>query len=264
MAYMNILVHLDQTARSATRFKLALDLAKRQNARLSAFYATSMPYLKLATEKRHREQVQADCAGLALQAGVEFAWLPEVEDMTHPPLEARLSYQAFCADLTIIGQPGADAGAPPAPPRNLPERMILTSGRAILTVPFAGDFQTLGSRVMLAWRSGRAASRALFDALPIMARAEVVHLLSFATNITELKQAEVSQAKVAGYLSQHGARVETEVRLLGGIGFGDALLNRVAEEGIDLLVAGGALPSAPAPMATQLLKEMTVPVLMSS
>ena len=117
---------------------------------------------------------------------------------------------------------------------------------------------------MLAWRSGRASSRALFDAMPIIARAEVVHLLSFATNSAEREQAETTLAKVAGYLSQHGAKVETEVRLISGIGFGDALLNRVAEEGIDLLVAGGTLPSAPAPMATQLLKEMTVPVLMSS
>ena len=70
--------------------------------------------------------------------------------------------------------------------------------------------------------------------------------------------------KLAGYLAQHGAKTKLESRLISGIGFADALLNRVAEEGIDLLVGGGALPSAPAPMATQLLKQMTVPVLMSS
>ncbi len=70
--------------------------------------------------------------------------------------------------------------------------------------------------------------------------------------------------KLAGFLALHGAKTTCEARLISNIGFGDALLNRAAEEGIDLLVAGGALPSAPAPLASQLLKQMTVPVLMSS
>ena len=264
MAYNNILVHLDQTPRSAVRFDLALVLAKRQQACLSVFYATSMPYLFQGAEKRHRDQVQAECAGQACQAGVDFIWVPEVEDLSHPSLAARLNYQSFFADLCIIGQPGADAGPPPAPPKDLPEKMILISGRPVLTVPFAGNFKQVGSRVMVAWRSGRASARALLDALPILVQADAVHLLSFATTKGERDQGEVTLNKLARFLEQHGAKAVTESRLISGIGFGDALLNRVAEEGIDLLVAGGALPTAPAPMANILLKQMTVPVLMSS
>ena len=264
MAYKNILVHLDQTTRSAARFNLALNLAKQQQACLSAFYATSMPYLYQTTEMRHRDQVRADCAGHAFQAGVDFSWVPEVEDMSHPPLISRLNYQSFFADLILIGQPGADAGPPPAPPRDLPEKMILTSGRPVISIPFSGNFQRIGSRIMVAWRSGRASSRAVYDALPLLAQAEKVHLLSFATTKAEREQGEETLKRLATFLEQHGAKTDRESRLISGIGFGDALLNRVAEEGIDLLVAGGALPSAPAPMADQLLKQMTVPVLMSS
>lgn len=264
MAYKNILVHLDQTDRSSTRFNVALDLAKRHQACLSAFYATSTPYMYQSAEKEHREQIQAELAGQACQAGVEFAWIPEIGSMAHQPLASRLSYQTFFADLTLIGQPGVDAGAPPAPPRDLPEKLILTSGRPILVVPFAGNFQTVGKRVMVAWRSGRASARAVFDAMPVMAHAEVVQLLCFAATSEEREQGEETLQKLAGFLKLHGAKTTTESRLISGIGFGDALLNRTAEEGIDLLVAGGALPSAPAPMAGQLLKEMTVPVLMSS
>lgn len=264
MAYKNILVHLDQTSRSAARFELALNLAKRQQSRLSAFYATSMPYLFQGAEKKHREQIQAACAGQACQADVDFSWVPEVEDLSHPPLAARLNYQSFFADLTLIGQPGADAGPPPAPPIDLPEKMVLTSGRPILTIPFSGTFQRVGSRVMVAWRSGRSSARAVYDALPLLAQADVVHLLSFAITKTEREQGEVTLKKLAGFLALHGVTAVTESRLISGIGFGDALLNRVAEEGVDLLVVGGALPSAPAPMASQLLKQMPVPVLMSS
>ena len=113
-------------------------------------------------------------------------------------------------------------------------------------------------------RSGRSSARVVFDSLTLLAQAEVVHLLSFAGNAFEREQGEKTLQKLAGYLAQHGAKTKLESRLISGIGFTDALLNRVAEEGIDLLVGGGALPSAPAPMATQLLKQMTVPELMSS
>ncbi len=264
MAYKNILVHLDQTSRSATRFTLALDLAKRQQACLSTFYATSTPYLFQGPEQQHRDQVQTDCLEQARQAGVECVWVPEDQETAHQSLEERLNYQSFFADLTLIGQPGADAGPPPAPPRDLPNRVVLTSGRPILIVPFAGGFQRVGTRVMVAWRSGRSSSRAVYDALPLLAQADVVHLLSFATSKTEREQGEVTLEKLAGFLTRHGVKTTTEARLISDISFADALLNRAAEEGIDLLVAGGALPTAPAPMATQLLKEMTVPVLMSS
>jgi len=77
MAYRNILVHLDQTERSTERFDLALDLAGRQQARLSAFYSTSMPYLFQGREKELRDQVQEDCADRAKQSDVDFAWMPE-------------------------------------------------------------------------------------------------------------------------------------------------------------------------------------------
>ena len=263
MAYKNILVHLDQTDRSQIRFDLALDLAKHQQASVNGYYATSQPYLVQQVGKHHLETLEI-CREKAEKAGVPFNWVPEADELAQQPMPARLSYQAFFADLTIIGQPGVESGASAATPRDLPEKLILTSGRPVLTIPFAGQFPHVGTRAMVAWRSGRASSRAVLDALPLLTQAETVYLLSFATSNEELSQGEHTLKKLADYLAQHAIKTTTEVRLISGIGFGDALLNRAADEGIDLLVAGGALPAAPAPMAAQLLKEMTVPVLMSS
>jgi len=263
MGYKSILVHLDQTPRSMARFELALDLAARQDAVLKAYYATSMPYVTQHIGGFQEEQI-ALCREKAAGAGVDLVEVPEAEELAPQPLEARLSYQTFFADLCVIGQPGKEAGGFHATPRDLPEKLVLTCGRPVLTVPFAGDFKSVGKRVMLAWRSGRASSRALYDALPLMAGAEVVHLLSFASSRAERSQGEPGMNRLCGYLAEHGVNAVCEMRLIEGIGLGDALLNRVAEEGIDLLVAGGALPGAPAPMAMQLLREMTVPVLMSS
>ncbi|MCF6180178.1 MAG: universal stress protein [Geopsychrobacter sp.] len=263
MAYKSILVHLDQAERSAIRFDLALDLAKRQQASLNGYYATSMPYLVQQAGQHHKESRVA-CEEKADNAGVPFIWVEESKEMQQQTLTARLNYQSFFSDLTIIGQPGADAGSSGATPRDLPEKLILTSGHPVLCIPFAGNFKQVGKRTMIAWRSGRTSARALFDALPLLTQAETVHLLSFATNSAEAATNIITLKKLAGYLDQHGIKAATESRTIQGIGFGDALLNRVAEEGIDLLVAGGGLPSAPAPLASQVLKQMTVPVLMSS
>jgi len=117
---------------------------------------------------------------------------------------------------------------------------------------------------MVAWRTGRASSRALLDSLPLLAGAESVHLLSFVTSRGELPLAGEAMKRLKTYLSAHGVEAESEVRMISNIGFGDALLNRMTDEAVDLLVAGGPLPTAPAPMAAKVLREMTVPVLMSS
>jgi len=263
MAYRSILVHLDQSARSMDRFELALDLASQQDAGIHTYYATSMPYLVQQLEKHHTE-VLAECRERARRAGIPFFWVTEAEDMVHESLIARLTYQAFFADLTIIGQPGASAGSLSATPRDLPTKLVLTSGRPILTIPFAGAFSKTGSRAMVSWRSGRASARAVEDAIPLLRRAEAVFLLSFATTKNDVFQQENTLKKLAAYLAHHAIKTMTEVRLIEGISFGDALLNRAAEEGIDLLIAGGALPTAPAPLAEHLIREMTIPVFMSS
>lgn len=263
MGLKSILVHLDQTSRSMTRFELALDLAARQQAVLNAYYATAKPYLVERSADEARQTLDT-CAARAAEVDVDFKVATEAEELAPQPLEARLNYQAFFADLCIIGQPDKDAGASAAIPRDLPEKLILTSGRPVLTIPFAGNFSRIGSRVMLAWRSGRASARAVLDALPFLPGAEAVHLISFASGNGDYAQSGAGLKRLTEFLAQHGIKASSEIRQIKDIGLGDALLNRAAEEGIDLLVAGGALPGAPAPLAGQLLKQMTVPVLMSS
>ncbi|RMF46886.1 MAG: universal stress protein [Deltaproteobacteria bacterium] len=264
MNYRNLLVHLDQGERSNERFNLALELAGRFGARLSLYYGTPFPFVGQESERRLRAGLLAECRARAEAVRVDLEWRDDADVLVHQPLLARLNYQAFFADLTIVGQPAPGNGGESATPKDLPERLILTSGRPVLTVPYAGEFERVGSRVMVAWRTGRASSRALLDSLPLLAGAESVHLLSFVTSRGELPLAGEAMKRLKTYLSAHGVEAESEVRMISNIGFGDALLNRMTDEAVDLLVAGGPLPTAPAPMAAKVLREMTVPVLMSS
>ena len=260
MALKNILVHLDDTASSPQRYDLALRLAQQHQSCLTVFYATTATYFARGGEKPQRDEARAECAGKAAQAGVEFVWAEADEKEATLPLTTRVIHQSSYADLTIIGQPGKQ----PPPPRDLPERLILSSGHPIVTIPFAGNFKTVGTRVMVAWKAGRASARAISDAMPFLIKAEEVILLSFSTTDDERKENERTLEKMAHHLARHGVNAKQENRLIANISLGDALLNRAAEEGIDLIVCGGMVASQLGPLASHLLKQMTVPVLMSS
>ncbi len=260
MALKNILVHLDNTPQSPMRYALGLQLAKQQQACLTAFYSTASPYFSRGGEKPQREAAQVECAEQAAAAGVQLDWAESDEAEAILPLTTRVIYQATYADLCIIGQPSRQ----PPPPRELAERLILSSGHPVITIPFAGNFKSIGTRVMIAWKAGRASSRAIAAVMPILQQAEDVFLLSFSTSNDERKENERTLEKMARHLSRHGIKTKLESRLITNISLGDALLNRAAEEGIDLLVCGGMVAAQLGPLANHLLKQMTVPVLMSS
>jgi len=263
MALKNILVHLDHLPQSPERFDLALAVARKQQAVLTGYYATASPYFSLGAESRLREENRSQCLAKAGQVGVRLDWVENDGAQAGLSLVSRVNQRAIYADLTVVGQPSTESGSPPRAPRDLPERLILASGRPVLTVPFAGTFRRVGERVMVAWKAGRASSRAVADALPFLTHADAVILVSFAATPEEIGADERSLDELRRYLLYHGVEALTEQRQISGIGLGDALLNRVAEEGIDLLVAGGMLPKQQGPMANHILQHMTVPVLMS-
>jgi len=260
MLLKNILVHLDQTPQSSNRYELALALAKKHQAQLTSYFTTATHYLLQGGEKPLWEEVRSSCTARAAEADIKFNWAESDEVEAILPLTTRILYQATYADLCIVGQPGKQ----PAPPKELPEHLILYSGHPVITIPFAGQFRSIGERVMVSWKAGRAAARAISDALPFMLRAQDVILVGFSKDHQERKENDRTLRKAATYLEQHGVRARIENRLISDISVGDALLNRAAEEGIDLLVCGGMVTAQLAPLANHLLKQMTVPVLMSS
>jgi hypothetical protein len=61
------------------------------------------------------------------------------------------SVHARYADLTVLGQVDPDD---PTGASDLPERVILGSGRPVIVVPYAGTFKTVGRRVMVGTTRG--------------------------------------------------------------------------------------------------------------
>ena len=136
-------------------------------------------------------------------------------------------------DLTILPVPETDSFG-----RSYLEAAIFGTGRPTLLLPSGKGAKPLQSlrRFVIAWDYSREAARALADAMPILARAEKVHVLSvFGEKGIHTTCAPGDLEK---YLTTHQiSHVIDRVELKDG-GVGDCLMSHAREIDADLLVMG--------------------------
>ena len=173
--------------------------------------------------------------------------------------------QARQADLVILGQVNPSHPPPPAG-RQLAEDVLMTSGRPILVIPYIGRFATVGSRILVGWNNSREATRAVNDAMPLLAKATSVIVLE--ASARNLATDDATGADIARHLARHGINAETTRTVTGSISTFDLLLNYATDMSADLLVVGGYGHSRLRELVLggvtrELLRHMTLPVLMS-
>jgi nucleotide-binding universal stress UspA family protein len=283
MALRDILVQLDGGPRSAERLAVAVALARRHEAHLTGlgvidlpsvelFYGSAMPFAGLAPEQivagMHTDgvaamaSIEAEFRAQASQAGVAAEWR-----LAEGNLAAVTALAAHTADLTVLGQPNRyDPREPPSSLHSTVVHTVMTSGRPVLAVPFAGRFPVIGDRVLIAWNATREAARAVNDALPLLAGATLVTVV--AVNPPSGGEIDRPGADLVRHLGRHGVRAEAVHTVAKDISAGDALLSYAADIGADLIVAGAYGHSRAREMVfggvtRTLLSEMTVPVLLS-
>jgi len=133
-------------------------------------------------------------------------------------------------DLIIVEQPEKLASIAEA----TLEDALFESGRPVLMVP-KRSLPTLGEVVAIAWNASPEAARAVAGALPFLAAARAVHILSVGKEDESL-----SDAELACYLGWHGiVAVARNVAPVKGVKTGEALLAAARDQGADLLVMGG-------------------------
>jgi nucleotide-binding universal stress UspA family protein len=268
MGIKDILVHIDHRATCPARLDLAIRLAQSHAAHLAGIYVTELPFFAL----RHNS-IEADRQGArdlflerTLGVGLDAEYI-EVDSATSGfGMIETINAHAYYRDLVILGQNDSAAGDRSVP-ADLPERAVLGAGRPELVIPYAGEFETVGKRVLLAWRFGPESARALNDAMPLLQQARSVQILSVKTPGGDGESGPVS-GDLVKYLARHGVQAETEHIDPFGLSVGDLLLNRAADLGSDLLVMGAfsqSLRGIPGlgEVGRHLLKCMTIPVLMS-
>lgn len=270
MPLKNIMVHLDQGARTAARLEMAVSLARRHQARLvGVFGRRALPQqVGVVASWPSPDYVQTAAASKAAfalaTAGLAQAEWEDINRGGDAALLGLLTDRARHADLVVVGQ--HDDSQPALVPPELPEDIAVNSGRPVLVVPYLGSYAAEFRRPLIAWNDSREAAHALNDALPLLEGCDRAIVLSLGTLH---ERAEASCQAVARHLACHGITAATEVLVVEDIGAMDMLLNRVADHAADLLVMGAhgqiGFPFVSRGAGTRhIMRSMTVPVLMSN
>jgi nucleotide-binding universal stress UspA family protein len=281
MALKDLLVYVDATSRSAARVELAARLAIQHNAHLTGlnvidipsanyFYGAAMPFVPTNPEEIvERIRAEAVEAAKPVEAafreclrrnGIEGEWR-----LVEGPPPVTVALHARYADLTIVGQPNREE---PQDADAVLVTTVMTSGRAVLAVPFAGDFPIIGEHVLVAWNASREAARALNDSLPLLLNAKRVTVLAINPQRGVGVHGDVPAADIALHLARHGLKAEAAHTVARDIADGEALLSYAADIGADLIVAGAYGHSRARELVfggvtRTLIAEMTAPVLFS-
>src|SRR6516162_9703785 len=166
-------------------------------------------------------------------------------------------------DLAVGGQSEPETNASEGV---IVEAALFDSGRPVIIVPYIQKAPLKLDRVMVCWDGGRAAARAVGDAMPLLQRAGRVEVVIIANEPG--KQDQIEGADVGAHLARHGLNVEVKSIPLGDIDVANVLLSHAADEGIDCIVMGGygharLREFVLGGVTRTILRSMTVPVLMS-
>jgi nucleotide-binding universal stress UspA family protein len=295
MALKDILVGVDPSTAGEGRLKLALNLVRAHKAHITACYimreehAAPGPILPGVPVNPGPGLLVAPQAGPTLADTVPTPISPasreaeraeQVEELFRTELRAHglggewhllspgetavFIDLAKSFDLTILGQLSPEI----RPTGFRPDEIVIATGRPVLVVPYAGAFDTVGRRALVAWDGTREAARAANDALPLLENAEAVTVMFVGARETALEEHHPSIERMVHHLQRHGIAARAEETLHGDLRISDVLLSRAADLAVDLLVAGAyhhsqlreALVGG---VSRELLDHMTVPVLMS-
>jgi|GEM_PF-496962 len=189
-------------------------------------------------------------------------------------------------DLVVTGQHDPDRSARWT--LDAQERLLMQACAPVYFVPFIARTQSIPAaappaeavfrRVLVAWTTAREASVALRAALPLIADAEAVQIVTYARDTALASQ---RLERVADYLRSHGIAAEARAiawrepsiaaRLIGAddvdAPVAESLLSLAADCAADLLVMGAyghsrAWEIAVGGVTHTILRSMTLPVLM--
>lgn len=277
MALKDLLVYVDSSNAAAVRTAAAVRLAAEYQAHLTGLYILRGDNIvpgfveaqipsKVIEEQKKAERERASEAEQAFKSASDRAGVSAEWRCVEGVLAPTLSLHARYVDLVIIGQAEELDGY--AMSEAEVEHALLDVGRPTLVIPYIGVEETLGKNVLVAWDASREAMRAVHDALPLLERANQVHVLSINPEDGPDGHGDLPGADISLHLARHNIKAQASSTEAHGMSLGDALLSWAADKSIDLIVMGAYGRSryrelVLGGMTRHLLKSMTVPTLMS-
>jgi nucleotide-binding universal stress UspA family protein len=259
-AYKDILVMLSAGDGASARLEAAIALARDHGARLTGL-DVSAPGVFSGPRAERAAGLYDDFQERLRLGGVSGTF--RSVDRSSAGGESK-ALQTHHADLVIAPTPSeAAAGIVLS---QVPEDVLLASGRPMLVFPELRPEGPLAQKIVVAWNATREATRALHDALPLLTRAQAVTLFAFHQRARMIGE-EI--ALMLDHLVAHGVKAEKFTWPdTGEIDAVDALFSCLSEQGADMIVAGGyghrrMFEHMFGGVTATLIDNLTVPVLLS-
>lgn len=242
MSYKTILVNVDIDGPFESVIEAARDLAQRLGCRLVGLCAADAQWpivtadggtLAVEVWQKERDEIKVDFRRLhtafnKLTADSDDAEWREALDS---PTRA-VAGLSRVADLVVMraakGAATGDSARAAAP-----SSVVLQAGRPVLVLAHGKNEVTLNHAV-IAWKDTRESRRALLDAVPLLATATEVSVVTVAREIEPWIRRGVTDA--AAFLDRHGIKARTE--LLESADELGKLSGFIASSGADLVVSG--------------------------
>lgn len=244
VAYASILVPIDEHPEAAGSLDTACRLAAAFGAHLEGVAIVPPLATPLRLRPRQsaaalmkkewaRDKVEARAAAKRFEARARKAGVASVGAIVAEGEEpAALGSRARLADLVVLPRPGEDdigvLGG------HHVESTLLAVGRPVLLVPGPAPAAIFPYKALVAWNGSRESARALTDALPLLARAKSVTVLTCGP----AGSAPAHGAAAVTYLSRHGIKAQAVHAVTEDHRVGDAILARAKKLGADLVVMG--------------------------
>lgn len=185
---------------------------------------------------------------------------------SQPSVGLHLAEMCRCADLVIMSQ--ADPENKRSNQESVIREVIEQSGRPVLVMPRYGDFNGIGTHIMVGWSATLESTRALYNAMPFISHSDETQIFWVWDSDTRNTELEDTGHELAKSLSRHGANASVKHYQKGSLSIGDELLNAASDSGINLIVTGAFGHSklydfVVGAATNHLLRHMTVPVLFS-
>jgi hypothetical protein len=111
---------------------------------------------------------------------------------------------------------------------------LFDSGGPVVIVPYIQKAPLKLNHVMVCWDGGRAAARAIRDAMPLLQRAGRIEVIIVSNEPG--KQDQIDRADVGAHLTRHGLDVAVKRMPFGDVDVASMLLSHAADEDVDFIV----------------------------
>lgn len=277
MSIKNILVSYNSHDSSKAALAVAMKMAEKYDAHLTGVLSHGPSRMSIAlgpwvtpdllesireNEVAVRDTISADFRAQVAEAEKarpgKYHWFDLGGDADESLMQAARFY-----DIVVMGQYESDAETAHLCPH--PDTVALRSGRPVLIVPVDFDPAGMNSRAVLAWDGGRAASAAMFDAMPMLENKSLVTVLTVGESEASRRREGMD---VIAHLARHSIMTDWKNVPRNGGGIAGAISDMVSEKDAGLLIMGAYEHSKFGEelfggVTKEVLRRSKVPVLMS-